>query len=87
MGKRYMKYEEVKADVKALFIDLPEVALLRQLQDAFSDNGQDVRPGDVLKACEELVKEGVLQHAGRPRGMAYEATEEFIEEQGIEVDE
>lgn len=84
MAKRSYKF--VKEMVKGMFTDLPEVATVRELETAFRDNDNQTAAGDVHKACEELVGEGVLQRVGRRHGHAYEATDAFIEAEQIEVE-
>lgn len=78
-----MEREELKEYLREMFSNDPEVARVEELAKAMRQGANvEVSPAEVTAVCEELVVEGVLQNAGR---IAYEATEEMMQEYGHEV--
>ena len=73
-----------RKEIKEYLIDMyacgPEVETAHGLVGNFDDAGIEVREEDIQAACEELVADGTLQHAGRK---GFEATIEFMRERDL----
>ena len=80
-----MHLEELKEVIRECFANDPEVEGISGLSYAMAEAGYPMPDSeDVRMACDALVREGVLQRAGRE---GYEATVTFMVEHNHEVPE